>query len=137
VKHLFESWRPIELLDFVKSWVWRNEPVRLSEIGKLSLASQLQFIAGPLGLVAAPVVIVGFWRELAHKHAGKVAFCIYLVPTLIIALVYRMDRPFSHHVILLYHTIILFLWVSVLHATRSRGVLLGLTMIGLEGIICV
>jgi hypothetical protein len=121
----------------VKSWVWLNPPARLSDLGSLSMASQRFCIHCALGIVAAPVVLAGFLKTLAHKHAGTIVLCVYLIPTLIVALVYRIGWAFSLHILCLYHTLALFCWVSILRSARSRLVLMGLTLIALEGIICV
>jgi hypothetical protein len=137
VHSLLDSLLPVTLFQSIKSWVWLNGPPRLSDLGSLSMVSQRFCLPCALGMVAAPVVIAGFFRALAHKHAGKITLCLYLIPTLIVALAYRISWAFSLHILCLYHTLVLFCWVSILRPARSRYVLIGLMLIALEGIICV
>ena len=62
---------------------------------------------------------------------------LYLVPTLLMALVYRKQWSFSLHIMCLYHTFVLFFWVLVLQTARSIYVTIALAAIALEGVICV
>ena len=131
------SWLPVELLKVIKSWLTGGAPVTLPALGSVLFASQRFCIECGLGMVAAPVGIVGFFKSLAREHAGKVALCLYLIPTLIVALVYRLEWAFSLHVLVLYHTICLFLWVTILAPARTRYVMIGLVLVALEGMVCV
>lgn len=134
---LFASIEPVMLWRFLQAWFWSNEPARVSDVASVIFASQRFCIECAIGMVAAPVVIIGFLKTLTRNHSGKVVFCLYLIPSLIVALVYRREWAFQLHILCLYHTLVLFLWVSILRVARSRHVLIGLTMIALEGIICV
>ena len=135
--NLLASWLPVAAFHSIKSWVWLQQPLRLSDLANLLFASQRFCIECALGLTAAPVVIAVGIKTLARKQAGKIAFCLYLIPTLIVALAYRIDWAFSLHILMLYHALCLFFWVSVLRSMRFRYVLIGLAMIAAEGIACV
>jgi hypothetical protein len=61
---------------------------------------------------------------------------LYLIPSLLIALLYRIPWSFSLHIMCLYHTFALFLLVSIFGNVRSRFVAIGLAALALEGVIC-
>ncbi|MFL6588687.1 MAG: hypothetical protein ACJ8M4_00795 [Chthoniobacterales bacterium] len=129
VRSLLASWLPLGAL--------QTSPASLSGLADTSFAWQRFCIECGLGVVAAPVVIAGLFKALARKHAGKAAICLYLVPTLLVALLYHIDWAFSLHILILYHTICLFLWVTMLERRSTRIVMLGLSLVGLEGVLCV
>ncbi len=134
---LSNSLLPVNLFASIRSWVWSNEPAKLSDLATLSFASQYFCFECALGLIAAPVVILGFFRASLRNHAGKVILSLYLVPTLIVALVYRIDWPFQLHIVCLYHRFVLFLWVFVVRAASLRSLSIGLALVALEGVVCV
>lgn len=137
VQNLGKSFLPTSLYDFLQAWIWNNAPARLSDFATNIFAAQRFGIACALGVVAAPAVIAGFIKSLARKDSGKVALCLYLVPTLMIAVIYRKEWAFSLHVITLYHTLVLFLWAEALRRAPLRYVAAALLAIALEGILCV
>lgn len=137
VHSLISSWVPTELIRAVKAWLTSAEPFNLHRLADALFASQRFCVECGLALVAAPIVIAGAFRSLAREHAGKVAFAFYLVPTLLVALFYRIDWAFSLHILIPYHALCLFLWVTVLRTWSTRRVLFWLSMVALEGAVCV
>src|SRR5438270_247687 len=78
--NLLASWLPVAAFHSIKSWVWLHQPLRLPDLANLLFASQRFCIECALGITAAPVVIAGGIKTLARKQAGKIAFCLYLIP---------------------------------------------------------
>jgi hypothetical protein len=132
VHSLLASWLPLALQQ-----VTSGVPTAFSGFADALFALQRFCIECALGVVAAPVVIAGVSRALAREHAGKVAFCLYLVPTLMVALACRIDWPFSLHFLVLYHALCLFLWVTILGTARTRFVVIGMAIVAIEGLACV
>lgn len=128
---------PVSLFGAVRSWVRLNQPGSLSDLATVIFVSQRFCIECALGIIVAPVVLAGCIRALAREHSGKTALCLYLIPSLIVALVYRREWSFSLHIVCVYHTLALFLWVYALRNTPVRYLMIGLGAIALEGIICV
>jgi len=137
LQNLGKSFLPTPLFDFLRDWIWNNAPARVSDFATNLFAAQRFGIACALGVLAAPAVIVGLIRSLARQDSGKVALCLYLLPTLMIALIFRKDWAFSLHVITLYHTLVLFLWAEALRHAPLRYVAAALVAIALEGFVCV
>lgn len=137
VKNLIFNWFPVGLWQSVTAWITMSAPFTLSGFANVLFASQRFCLACGVAVVAAPMLILGVLKTMAKEHAGKVAFCAYLVPTLMVALLYRIEWAFSIHILVLYHTLVLFLWVTVLEKKSSRFVILYLTMVALEGLVCV
>jgi len=131
VRSLLSSWLPLGALQPETS------PASVAGLADVLFASQRFCIACALGVVAAPLVIAGLFKALTRNHAGKVALCLYLVPTLMVALLYRIDWPFSLHILVLYHAICLFLWVTMLEQRPPRVVMLWLSLVLAEGVFCV
>jgi hypothetical protein len=135
------SLRPVHSL--LQSWLPRGAfqpgvlPASMSGLADVSFALQRFCVQCALGVVAAPLVIAGLFRTLPRTHAGKVAACLYLVPTLIVALLYRIDWAFSLHVLVLYHTICLFLWVKILDRVSTWSVMLWVSLVAVEGMLCI
>ena len=136
VHNLWQSLFPTILFDSARAWFWANGPGRLSDLGSALFASQRFCIPCALAAVSAPFVILGALRSLAQKHGGKIALCLYLLPALMIALIYRKDWAFQLHVVCLYHTLVLFCWIAFWRRARTRWALLGLSAITVEGIVC-
>lgn len=137
VHNLLASILPQHLFGFVRSLLWLHAPASLSDFATMVFASQRFCIECALGLVAAPLVFVGCFRALQHKYAGQVALALYLVPTIIVALLFRREWVFSLHIVCLYHTLVLFLFVYALQKGASRYATVALTAISIEGVICV
>ena len=136
-RNLMASWFPIGLLQTLKAWLSGAAPVTLSGLANVLFASQRFCIECALAVVAAPFVIVGLFKSLARPHAGKVALCLYLIPTLMVALIYRIDWAFSLHILILYQALCLFLWITVLESARTRSIVIALGLVALEGMVCV
>lgn len=137
VDSLTTSWFPIELIRAVKAWLTSARPFDLHSVGSVLFASQRFCIECALALMAAPIVIAGVFKSLAKEHAGKVAFAFYLVPTLLVALVYRIEWAFTLAILIPFHTLCLFLWVTVLRTHSIGRVIFWVSMVALEGVICV
>lgn len=137
VRNLLASWLPTDLAPRLIASFSGGGPVSGTGIANASFAWQRFWIASALGVVSAPLVVAGFFKTLARKHAGIVAFCVYLVPTLIIALTYRISWAFSLHILVVYHTFCLFSWVTKLGRWSARSVSIWLALVAAEGIVCV
>jgi hypothetical protein len=136
VHSLLFSWLPIGIWKAVKGWVTMAAPLTLSGLANMLFDAQRFCFACGLAVVAAPIMIIGAGKSLAKEHSGKIAFCLYLVPTLIVALLYRLEWAFSLHVLVLYHTFVLFLWVAALGKKPTRFVMTWLGLVALEGLVC-
>jgi hypothetical protein len=110
---------------------------QISDLGAMLFETQRFCILATTGLTALPVVLLGAIKALSGRYAGRTILTLYLIPSLLIALLYRIHWSFSLHIMCLYHTFALFLWVSMLGNVRSRFVTLGLAALALEGTICV
>jgi len=128
---------PVHFFAFLKDLFFSGAPWKLSDLATTIFASQRFCVLAAAGLVALPVVLVGMVNTLSTRYAGRAILALYLVPTLLVALVYRIDWSFSLHILYLYHTFVLFLWVSVLRNARLLFSAVGLMAIALEGVICV
>lgn len=136
LRNLADSIFPVWFYIFFKSGILPTTASRFFDFASAVFFSQRFWLTAALGVVAVPVVIAGWLRALALEHAGKIAFCFYLVPTLFIALLYRNEWPFSVHVIVLYHTSALFMWVAVLRRFPRWSAAV-LAAIAAEGVLCV
>jgi hypothetical protein len=134
---LISSWLPIVLIRTVKAWLTSAQPFNLHSLADALFASQRFCVDCGLALVAAPVVIAGAFKSLAKEHAGKVALALYLVPSILVALFYRIEWAFSLHILVSYHALCLFLWVTILQVRPTGRVILWLSMVAVEGVICV
>jgi len=135
--NLSRSIIPIHFVDYLRDLFSFRASFNLSEYATMIFQSQRYCIWAGLGLTALPVVVTGFIRTLLVPSSGRVILFVYLIPTLLMALLYRIQWSFSLHIMCLYQAFILFLWVSVLKNTRLLFLGLGLAAIGLEGAICV
>jgi len=137
VHTLWASWWPFSLHETVRAWVTGSAPITISGLANALFASQRFCIECALAVVAAPIVIVGLFKSLARQHAGKIALCLYLVPTIMVAIVYRIEWAFSLHILILYHALCLFLWITVLKRASTRCLMLALGLVALEGTLCI
>jgi hypothetical protein len=135
--NLSNSVSPVHFFAFLKNLFFSAPPWKLSDLAATIFESQRFCVLAAAGLAALPVVLVGVVNILSTRHAGRVILALYLVPTLLVALVYRIHWSFSLHILCLYHTFVLFLWVSVLRNARQIWSVVGLAAIALEGVICV
>jgi hypothetical protein len=137
LRNLLESWWPTGLLRSVRAWLTGAEPITWHALANVLFASQRFCIECALAVGAAPIVIAGAFRSLAREHAGKIALALYLVPTILVALFYRLDWAFSLHILVPYHTLCLFAWVTMLRNRSTGWVAFWLTIVAFEGVICV
>ncbi|MFL6518745.1 MAG: hypothetical protein ACJ8NS_00835 [Chthoniobacterales bacterium] len=137
VYSLISSWLPIGLIQSVKAWLTSAQPFNLRSLADALFASQRFCVECGLALVAAPIVITGAFKSLAKEHAGKIALALYLVPTLLVALFYRIEWAFSLHILVPYHALCLFLWVTTLRGRSTGRVIVWLSLVALEGLVCV
>lgn len=136
LENLINGIWPVHLLAFVKQ-LFSSTHSTLSDFGSLIFDSQRFWVLAAAGLTAVPFVLVGAIRILSKRYAGRTILALYLIPTLLMALVYRIEWSFSLHIMCLYHAFVLFLWVSVVNKMRLLVAGLGLSAIALEGAICV
>ena len=137
VHSIISNWLPIGLIQTVKACLTSAQPFTLHSLADALFASQRFCVECGLAFVAAPIVIAGAFKSLAKEHAGKVAFALYLVPTLLVASFYRIEWAFSLHILVPYHALCLFLWVTMLQVRSTGRVILWLSMVALEGLVCV
>ena len=136
-RSLWTSWWPVHLVQNMKAWLTLAAPLTGPGLANVLFASQRFCIECALGVVAAPLVVAGACKTLTREHAGKVALCLYLIPTLMVALLYRIEWTFSLHVLILYHALCLFLWVTILVPRSTKFVMIWLAAVALEGVFCV
>lgn len=112
---------------------WANQ---LGRIASTVFSFQRFCFFCALSVATAPLVIFGALRALGRRNVGKYAFCLYLVPTLFVALIYRQYWSFSIHIVLPYQMFALaMLAIPLVHA-RTRSLVLVLLAIALEGLLC-
>jgi hypothetical protein len=128
---------PIHFATFLGNLFSSAGPWKISNLGSMLFESQRFCVLAAAGLAALPVVLVGLMRTLSMRYSGRTILALYLIPTLLMAIVYRIHWSFSLHIMCLYHTFVLFLWVSVLKNARWTLVTVALAVIALEGVICV
>ncbi|HEX7518539.1 MAG TPA: hypothetical protein VF345_14765 [Chthoniobacterales bacterium] len=135
--NLINSVFPIHFFTFINDSFSSTTPWKISDLAAAIFESQRFCVLAAVGLAALPVVLVGLMNTLSMRYAGRTILVLYLIPSLLMALVYRIHWSFSLHIMCLYHTLVLFLWVSVLRNTRLLFLIVGLAAITFEGIICV
>ena len=133
---IMDSLLPVTFHSFFQGWLSSKTPGRFSDLVSAVFSMQRFWLPAALGVAAVPVVLAGCARSFALKHAGKIAFCLYLAPTLIIALVYGTRWPFSLHITMPFHTLVLFMWVAVLRRVPVWSVA-ALGALAAEGVLCV
>jgi hypothetical protein len=137
LRNLIDSLFPIHFFVYLKGLFSSPTPWKISDLAAAIFTSQRFFVLAGVGLVAVPVVLTGFWNTLSKRYAGRTILALYLAPSLLIALVYKIEWPFSLHIICLYHTFVLFFWVSFLKNRRLLLLAIALSALALEGAICV
>jgi hypothetical protein len=135
--NLVNSVVPVHFLTFLRNIFTPGTSLQISGLASAIFESQRLCILSAVGLAALPLVLIGITRTLAIRYAGRTVLALYLIPTLLMALVYRIHWSFSLHIMCLYHAFVLFLWVSVLRNARLLFVAVCLVAIAFEGIICV
>ncbi len=128
---------PTHLVNYCLGLFDGSASPKLSELASIIFQSQRFVLWSAASLVTAPFVLAQFPKVLARPYSGRVIFCIYLVPSLFIALIYRIQWSFSLHVICLYHAMVLFLWISYLKDRSLVSTVVALVAISLEGVVCV
>jgi hypothetical protein len=134
---LMNSIVPISFFTFLHNCFSSPASWKISNLAAALFESQRFCVLSAVGLTSLPVVLVGIQNTLCSRYTGRTMLALYLVPTLLMALIYRIEWSFSLHIMCLYHTFILFLWASVLQKARLRLIALGLAAITIEGIIFV
>ena len=130
---LFQSVWPGQFFAFLTSPAsWK-----LPQFASTIFGSQRFCILAATGLAALPVALLGLARTLSNRYSGRTILAFYLLPTLLVALTYRIQWSFSLHIMCLYHAFVLFLWVRVLERTRFLLVAIGLVAVALEQSLCV
>jgi hypothetical protein len=76
-------------------------------------------------------------QVLGRKYSGSIALCVYLLPTLLVALVYRKEWAFQLHTMLVYHTLALAFWAYCVRRGPPWFAFFSVVAIALEGIFCV
>ncbi|HSP62226.1 MAG TPA: hypothetical protein VLQ90_04510 [Pyrinomonadaceae bacterium] len=128
---------PTHLVSYCIGLVSGGGSFKLSELASVIFQSQRFVLWSAASFVTAPFVLAQLPKVLARPYSGRIILCIYLVPSLFIALIYRIQWSFSLHVICLYQTIVLFLWISYLKDKRPLFTVIALVAISLEGVVCV
>jgi len=137
VHNLINSVFPVHVFAFLKSVFSFSAPWKISDLASTIFDSQRFCGLAAVGLTALPVAVVGITNTLSRRYAGRTILALYLIPSLLVALLYRIDWSFSLHIMCLYHTFALFFWISVLRNSRLRFCFIGLAAIAFEGAICV
>jgi len=137
VHNLIDSVFPVHFFAFLKNVFSFTAPWKVSGLAATMFDSQRFCVLAAVSLTALPVVLRGITNTLSRRYAGRTILALYLIPTLLVALLYRIDWSFSLHIMCLYHTFVLFLWTSVLGNSRLRFCFIGLTAIAVEGAICI
>lgn len=137
VHNLINSVFPVHVFAFLKNVFSFTAPWKISDLASTIFDSQRFCVLAAVGLTALPVVLIGITNTLSRRYAGRTILAIYLIPSLLVALLYRIDWSFTLHIMCLYHSFVLFLWISVLGNSRLRFCFIGLTAIAFEGAICV
>ena len=135
--NLINSLSPIHLFAYLKSLFSFTSPWTISDLAATIFTSQRFCLLAAAGLVALPVVLAGILNTLSSRYSGRTILALYLIPSLLIALVYKIDWAFSLHIMCLYHTFVLFFWVSFLKNARLPLLAIALSALALEGAICV
>jgi hypothetical protein len=109
----------------------------LSDFASVIFQTQRYCVLAAAGLVTLPVTLLGLITIVSRRYSGRSILAFYLIPTLLIALVYRIEWAFSLHILCLYHAFILFLLVAVARRASPLLLTIGLSAIAVEGIVCV
>jgi len=134
---LINSLLPVHFFAYLKSLFSFTTPWKISDLATTIFVSQRFCVLAAVGLAALPVVLAGILKTLSRPYSGRTILALYLIPSLLIALVYKIDWAFSLHIMCLYHSFVLFFWVSTLTNVRLPFVALALSALAFEGAICV
>jgi len=145
--HSWQSLAFLPLRNIAKSFFpwpiflsWQLSGGLAAAMGKIALTIfALQRFSAPcaLGVIAAPLVLIGGIQVLGRRYSGSIALSIYLLPTLLVALVYRKEWAFQLHIMLVYHALALALWAYCIRRGPPSFAFFALVAIALEGIFCV
>jgi len=135
--NLINSVFPVHVFAFLKNLFSFTAPWKISDLAATLFECQRYWVLAAVGLAAVPVVLLGTINALSRRYAGRTILALYLIPSLLMALAYRIDWSFSLHIMCVYHTFALFLWISVLGKARLLLCFIGLAAIAFEGAICV
>jgi hypothetical protein len=134
---LLSSVFPIHFYQFLTNLLASRASWKLSDFASVIFQTQRYCVLAATGLVALPVTLLGLITIVSRRYSGRSILAFYLIPTLLIALVYRIEWAFSLHILCLYHAFILFLLVAVARRAPPLLLTIGLAAIALEGILCV
>ena len=134
IRNIFYSIVPLSFFDYVASWRSTNAVHQFSEFASLLAGSARTSVPCALGVFSAPLVIAGLVSFLRRGAALKPLLCLYVVPTLLMALLFRKSAIFSLHIMMLYQAGALFCW-SALPSGHARLLKLGLLLVACEGIV--
>jgi|GEM_PF-2117710 len=137
LRSLLHSLFPIHFYQFLTNLLASRASWKLSDFASVIFQTQRYCVLAAGGLVALPVTFLGLITILSKRYSGRSILALYLIPTLLIALVYRIEWAFSLHILCLYHAFILFLLVAVARRASPLLLTIGLAAIALEGILCV
>jgi hypothetical protein len=126
---------PTHFFRFLSKCFSGPAPCQISDLAAMLFESQRLCFLAATGFTALPIVLLGAIKTLSVRYAGRTILMLYLIPSLLIALLYRIQWSFSLHIMCVYHTFALFLWVAILGNVRSRFVALGLAALAVEGAI--
>ena len=135
--NLSNSLFPVHFFAFLKSLSSFTSPWKISDLAATIFTSQRFCVLAATGLVALPFVLAGILKTLARRYSGRTILALYLIPSLLMASVYKIDWAFSLHIMCLYHGFVLFCWVSALRNARLPFLALALSALAFEGVICV
>lgn len=135
--NLLRSVWPFQFFQFLTSLFLSPESWKLSSFASAIFESQRFSVLAAAGLAGLPVTLAGLIKTLSQRYSGRSILALYLVPTLLMALLYRIQWSFSLHIMCLYHAFVLFLFASVLVRARWILVNVALAAIALEGVVCV
>lgn len=134
VHHIFYGIVPLWLLQYLDGWRGTAAVHQFSDFASMLASSARESIPCALGLFSAPMVIAGLILFLRRKTALKPFLCLFVIPTLLMALLYRKPWVFSIHIMTLYQAGALFCWTTFF-SRHSRLLKLGLLLIACEGVV--
>ncbi|MEY2579091.1 MAG: hypothetical protein QOI49_1915 [Verrucomicrobiota bacterium] len=136
-RKLFSSLFPIHFYQFLADLLASRTSWKLSDFASAIFRTQRHCVLAAAGLVTLPVTLLGLMTIVSRRYSGRSILAFYLIPTLLIALFYRIEWAFSLHILCLYHAFILFLVVAVARRAPPLLLTIGLAAIAVEGILCV
>lgn len=134
LRNIFYSIVALSFFDYFACWRSTNAVHQFSEFASLLANSARTSLPCALGVFSAPLVIAGLVSFLRRRVALKPLLCLYVVPTLLMALLYRKFPIFSLHIMTVYQAGALFCWSTFINR-RPRLLKLGLLLVACEGLV--